>query len=400
MTSPDHAARTPGVPVPALFQYGFRPFFLLSGLAACGLIAAWLGVLITGEWPDGPVGASAWHAHEMLFGTIAAAIAGFLLTAVPSWTGTRALSGPPLVALTGLWLAGRLALFPWSGTPAPLAALLDIAFLPALGVGLAGPLFAAGKARNSAFLVLLGGLTLANLSMHLEWLGLTEEGTDRGLALGLGVVLMMVTVIGGRILPAFTRSGLGTEGGTVRSWPWVERAVLLSTAALVVAQLLLPDGTVVGSLALAAALAHGVRLAGWQGWRAWRSPILWVLHLGYVWVPTGLALTALHHLTGSPAASGIHALTAGAFATLILAVMSRAALGHTGRPVVAAPVTVAAYALLTVAAVARTASPLLPVDLVWPALQGAGVAWVAAFALFLLVYAPILLTPRADGRPG
>lgn len=400
MTTPDLAARTPRAPLPVLFQYGFRPFFLLSGVAACGLIAAWLGVLITGDWPDGPIGASAWHGHEMLFGTIVAAIAGFLLTAVPSWTGTKALSGLPLIALTGLWLAGRLAVFPWSGVPEPLAALLDVAFLPALGAALAGPLFAAGKARNSAFLVLLGLLTLANLLIHLEWLGLVEDGIGPGITLGLGVVLMMVTVIGGRILPAFTRNGLGAQGALVRSCPRLEKATLASTAALVVAELFLTDGLVVGGLALAAAVAHGVRLAGWQGWRAWRSPILWVLHLGYLWVPVGLALTALHHLAGIPAASGVHALTAGAFATLILAVMSRASLGHTGRALVASPATVAAYVLLTLAAVARTASPLLPVEWVWPALQGAGLAWVVAFALYLAAYAPVLLAPRVDCRPG
>ncbi len=385
---------------PILFHYGFRPFFLLSGLAACGLLAAWLGVLLTGEWPDGPMGASGWHAHEMLFGMIAAAIAGFLLTAVPSWTGTRAASGWPLIGLSGLWLAGRVALFPWTGAPPLLAALLDLAFFPALAVVLAGPLMRAGKARNSAFLLLLALLFTANLLIHLEWLEWVEDGVDLGLTLGLGVVLMMVTVIGGRILPAFTRNGLGRNGGDVASWPWVERATLGLTVALIPAGMFDADGGAFGGLALAAALAHALRLVGWRGWRAWRQPILWALHLGYLWIPVALLLKALHALAGIPAAAGVHALTIGAFATLILAVMTRAALGHTGRRVVAAPLTVMAYALLTLAAVARTASPLLPVDWVWPSLQGAGLAWLAAFALYLLAYAPILLAPRVDGQPG
>ncbi|MGF7176776.1 NnrS family protein [Azospirillum doebereinerae] len=399
-SSPDLAARPARCPTPVLFQYGFRPFFLLSGVTGCGLIAAWLGILITGAWPAGPVGAAAWHGHEMLFGTVVAAVAGFLLTAVPSWTGTKARSGAPLVALTALWLAGRVAVFPWSGVSEPVAALLDLAFLPALGVALAGPLFAAGKARNSAFLVLLGLLTLANLLIHLEWLGVLGNGIEPGLTLGLGVVLMMVTVIGGRILPAFTRNGLGPRGAAVRSWPWVEKAALLSTAALVLGELVLPAGLTLGALALAAALAHGVRLFGWRGWLAWRSPILWVLHLGYLWIPAALLLKALSAVTELPASSATHALTAGAFSTLILAVMSRASLGHTGRALVVTPVTVAAYLLLTVAALARVAAPLLPGEWMWPALQGAGLAWVVAFALYLVAYAPVLLAPRVDGRPG
>ncbi|MBP2228858.1 uncharacterized protein involved in response to NO [Azospirillum agricola] len=399
-SSPGFAAGPARDRTPVLFRYGFRPFFLLSGIAACGLIAAWVAVLITGAWPAGPAGAAAWHGHEMLFGTIVAAVAGFLLTAVPSWTGTKALSGAPLAGLTVLWLAGRFVVFPWSGVPQPLAALVDLAFLPALGVALARPLLAAGKLRNSAFLVLLALLTLANLLIHLEWLGVVADGIQPGVTLGLGIVLMMVTVIGGRILPAFTRNGLGAQGHRVRSWPWVERVVLASTLLLVLAEPFVPGGAALGLLMLAAALAHAVRLAGWQGWRAWRSPILWVLHLGYLWIPAGLTLKALHHLTDIPAAAGLHALTAGAFATLILAVMSRASLGHTGRPLVASSVTVAAYLLLTVAALARTASPLLPVEWLWPALQGAGLAWVAAFALYLVAYAPVLLRPRADGRPG
>lgn len=404
MSSPSLAGRDAGPAIPILFQYGFRCFFLFSGLAAMGLLAAWLGVLVTGEWPDGAVGAGAWHAHEMLFGMIAAAVAGFLLTAVPSWTGTRAVSGVPLMVLAALWLAGRIAVFPWVGPwvvmPGALAAVLDFAFLPALGVALARPLVAAGKWRNSAFLILLGLLTAGNLLIHLEWLDLLSGGVEAGFALGLGIVLMMVTVIGGRILPAFTRNGLGKAGMAVRSWPLVERATLLTTLALIPAAMVDAESVVTGLIALAAAAAHAVRLAGWQGWRAWRSPILWSLHVGYLWVPVALLLRGLHALAGLPAAAGTHAMTVGAFATLILAVMSRASLGHTGRPLVVSRATVAAYGLLTAAAALRTLSPLLPVEWVWPALQWSGYAWVAAFALFLAAYAPVLLSPRADGQPG
>ena len=156
MSSPSLAGRDDGPAIPILFQYGFRFFFLFSGVAAVGLLGAWLGVLVTGEWPEHAVGASAWHAHEMLFGTVVAAIAGFLLTAVPSWTGTKAVAGAPLMALAALWIAGRVAVFPWTGMPEPVAAVIDIAFLPGLGLALARPLVAAGKWRNSAFLILIG----------------------------------------------------------------------------------------------------------------------------------------------------------------------------------------------------------------------------------------------------
>ncbi|CAO3361680.1 NnrS family protein [Azospirillum melinis] len=405
MSSPSLAGRDDGPAIPILFQYGFRFFFLFSGVAAVGLLAAWLGVLVTGEWPDHAAGASAWHAHEMLFGMVVAAVAGFLLTAVPSWTGTRAVAGAPLMALAALWIAGRVAVFPWTGMPEPVAAVIDIAFLPGLGIALARPLVKAGKWRNSAFLILIGLLTAANMLIHLDWLEMLDGGADAGFALGLGIILMMVTVIGGRILPAFTLNGLGKVGPnkdvlSVRSWPMVERLTLVLTLALIPATMAAPESAITGLIALAAAVAHAVRLAGWQGWKAWRSPILWILHVGYLWVPVALTLRGLHALAGLPAASGTHAMTVGAFATLILAVMSRASLGHTGRPLTVSRATVAAYVLLTAAAVGRTASPLLPVDWVWAALQWSGYAWVAAFAMYLVAYAPVLLSPRADGRPG
>ncbi|WP_353859038.1 NnrS family protein [Azospirillum formosense] len=394
---PDHP------PVPLIFAYGFRPFFLLSGLAAPVLLAAWIAVLATGSWPDGAVPAASWHAHEMLFAFVVAAVAGFLLTAVPSWTGTKALSGRPLAGLTALWLAGRVALLPFVGVPLPIAAILDLAFLPALGVALAGPLVAAGKIRNTAFLVLLGLLTAANLLFHLDWLGVLPGSTVLGETLAIGVVLMMIAVIGGRIVPAFTRNALRLRGldGTVVSRPWVEKVTLVSTLLMIPADLALPGTAVAGLLALVAALAHALRLAGWQPARTLDQPILWVLHLGYAWVPAALALKAAHLLgAGVDSSAWVHALTAGAFATMIVAVMTRASLGHTGRMLVVTRPTVAGYILLTAAALLRVLAPELPGGLYWTALEGAGAAWIAAFACYLYVYGPILLAPRADGRPG
>lgn len=390
-------------PTPLIFAYGFRPFFLLAGIAGLALLTGWIAVLVTGVWPGGTMSAVSWHGHEMLFAFVSAAVAGFLLTAVPGWTGTRALSGWPLAGLVGLWLAGRLAVLPFTGTPPVLAALIDLAFFPALGAALAGPLIAAGKLRNSAFLGLLSLMTFANLLFHLEWLGAAANGAAYGQALALGVVLTMVAVIGGRIVPAFTRNALRARGvdAPVESLSWIEKATLASTLLMIPADLALPGSALAGLLALTAAVAHGLRLAHWQPLKTLGQPILWVLHLGYAWVPVALTLKAASLLGGPVSASAwVHALTAGAFSTMIVAVMTRASLGHTGRPLMVSRPTVAGYLLLTVASALRVLAPELPGEFYWPALQAAGAAWIAAFALYLLVYAPILLAPRADGRPG
>jgi uncharacterized protein involved in response to NO len=213
----------------------------------------------------------------------------------------------------------------------------------------------------------------------------------------------MVTVIGGRILPAFTQSALrrADPSFAIAARPWLDRTTILLTLMLIPADLALGSTYLAGALAAAAAVAHAVRLAGWGGPRTLSEPLLWILHLGYAWVPLALALKAAALLFAAPIGSGwLHALTAGAFSTMILAVMTRAALGHTGRELHAAAPTVLAYVLLAVAALARTVAGALPAELYLPALTLAGAAWCAAFALFLAVYIPILARPRPDGRPG
>jgi uncharacterized protein involved in response to NO len=200
--------RPDGIELPVLFSYGFRPFFLLAGLSALYILALWLNVLTSGTWPVDAVPAMSWHAHEMLFGFVGAAVAGFLLTAVPNWTGMPRLQGWPLVGLTALWLAGRIAVSPVIGAPSPVLALVDLAFFPALGTALALPLIRAGKWRNIVFLLLLALMFTANLLFHLEWLGGTEDTARQGIALAAGIVLLMVSVIGGRIVPNFTVNAL------------------------------------------------------------------------------------------------------------------------------------------------------------------------------------------------
>jgi uncharacterized protein involved in response to NO len=399
------AART-GIPtelgarLPVL-AYGFRTFFLLAAAAAVALVAVWLAVLLLGMgWPDG-LPAVAWHAHEMLFGFVGAAVAGFLLTAVPSWTGMAPVAGMRLALLALLWLMGRMASLP-PFAASPIAAAMDIAFLPAVGALLAIPLIAAGKARNTMFLALLLGLALANLLMRLEWMGWSDGSASYGRTLAVGIVLLMVTVIGGRIVPAFTRNALREGGGDfdIPARPMLDRAVVLGTVVMVALDLVAPDSLPATLVTPAVALLHAVRLLAWKPASTLSRPLLWVLHLGYAWIPVALALKTGASLGMAWGGGWLHALTIGGFATMILAVSSRAALGHTGRALVAPRPVVAAFTLVSAAALLRAGMDSLPAAAHAAALSASALAWIAAFLLWLWVYAPILARARADGAPG
>lgn len=387
----------------ALFAYGFRPFFLLAGVWAVLGMAIWLLTLLTGAWPSAGLEPVRWHMHEMLYGFVAAAVGGFLLTAVPNWTGQRGYAGRPLVALVAVWLFGRLVLLPGMPVSPVLAAYVDLAFFPAL-IGVVLPsLVRSGNKRNYPFLVLLGLLFTGNLLMHLEAIGITATTWDRGVLLGLDTVLLMVTLVGGRIVPSFTVNALKRRGlqPSIKPCPRLEPVALVGVVLILLVDLVLPGTAWAGWLALAIGAAHLVRLARWQGWRVADEPIVWVLHAAYLWLPLGLVLKGLWLGAGWEVGRyWLHALTIGAFAGMILAVTTRAALGHTGRDLVVAPSITGAYALLFAAALLRVLGPsLLPVSYT-AIVTAAGLAWLAAFAIFVAVYAPILLLPRADGRPG
>lgn len=386
----------------ALFSYGFRPFFLGAAVFAILLMSAWITWLGSqGLWNrpwDLPVAGSpfAWHAHEMIFGFAAAAVAGFLLTAVPNWTGALPLSGPPLVWLFSVWVAGRV-MMAVSGLLAPtLVAAVDVAFLPLLGGFAAFQLFEKPAARNFVFLVALAALTAANIAYHLAVNGIiTADGSMR---FALMVLVLMVSIIGGRIIPAFTHNWLHLNVGAVpmpRRVAWLDAASIVSIALLALCQAGPVPAGVEGSIALAAALLNGARLFLWRGWMTWRAPIVFVLHAAYAWLVIGLLLLALAGFTDHlPSVPATHALGVGAVGTMIMAVMTRASLGHTGRPLVAPAPIVWSYALVTLATVLRIAGPPLLPDLWIECLLAAALAWIAAFALFVIVYTPILTTPR------
>lgn len=385
----------------ALFNYGFRPFFLLAGLYAVIAMLIWLTALLTGAWPEGVPPPQLWHAHEMLFGFVATALAGFLLTAVPSWTGQRGFSGLPLIMLVTVWIAGRLVL-PFYAHVSPLfIAIVDLAFIPVLGLTLT-PSLVRGKSRNLVFLLFLGVLFTANLIFHIALARSNITLASYGLLLAVNTILLIITIIGGRIVPAFTLSAMRRTDDTfvIMPFPALDHAAIASILLVLVADLLWPYSTIAGVFALIAALLHTVRFLRWKSLQILDKPIVWSLHMGYLWLIIGLALKGLFLFTGTKYGTAwLHALTAGAFAGMIIAVMTRAALGHTGRPLIVPPLIVISYVLITLAAIMRVLGPSMPKIYLYN-IALSGLLWTAAFILFLIVYIPILIGPRADGKPG
>lgn len=383
-----------------LFANGFRASFLLAGIAAVLLVPLWALSFVTGtslgsSWPP-----TLWHAHEMLFGFIASAMAGFLLTAVPSWTGEKGIAGRPLVILASIWLAARVLIASSSLWPAVLIAAVDLAFLPVLGVLIARSLLRS-RNRNTPLPGVLGLFWLTNLVFQIGLIRNNLPLALHALHVGINIVLVLVTVIGGRIVPSFTSSALRPLGleDAVHSTPALTGLAISGMIAVTLSDVFWPESRVAGVIAAAAASLQAARLLQWAPWRTLRQPIVWVLHLSYAWLPVGLALKAVALLSGAAfSAFWLHALTIGALATMILAVMTRASLGHTGRALIVDPRITLAYLLLTVAALMRvfglSAFRLnYSVVIIWSALF-----WTIAFALFVAVYAPILCGPRADGK--
>jgi uncharacterized protein involved in response to NO len=379
----------------ALFALGFRPFFLAAGLYAVLLMALWLLVL-QDRLDLGVLSPLVWHGHEMLFGFTVAVIAGFLLTAAQNWTGIRTPSGPPLAMLFLLWLAGRLG-FLVPGLPAGLVALVDLAFLPVLALVLAWPIVKAKQLHNTPFPIMLLALTAANALVHLEALGQAETAS-LGLHLATYVVVAMMVVMGGRVIPSFTDNKLRTRA---RRWKFIEVLAPIATVGALIAALVAPYSLVTALLAAVAAAVHAIRLAGWYTGRFWSVPLLWILHMGYAWIVLGFALLALSAAgVAAASVSALHAFTAGGIGVLTLGMMARVSLGHTGRLLEPPPVMRPAFVAINLAALLRVALPLLFPGAYAQSMAASGLAWVAAFGLFIVVYAPMLLRPRVDGKPG
>lgn len=414
MTKP-HAANSPDAPpahapptIQDFFSFGFRPFFLAASIwaaAAMTLWLTWIAIHAAGgalTWITIAEAPHVWHAHEMIYGFAIAAVAGFLLTAVPNWTGATPMSGHPLAALFAVWVVGRIAMTASGLLPIALVAIADLAFIPALGAVAARQLLVKPQRKNMVFLALLTLLAACNIAYHLAGAGVIGIDPLAAMRPALMTLVLMVVVIGGRIVPAFTHNWLHLNAP---AGPMPRRNAKLDAASvgsvvLVLLVMLLPVGDVwLAAAALIAGLANGARLAGWRGLATRGAPIVMVLHVGYGWVVIGLLALAVASATDALSqAAALHALGAGGIATMILAVMSRASLGHTGRPLVAPRPVASAYWLVSAAAALRAFGPALMPQSYNTIMLTAGALWILAFVAFAIVYAPILTTPRTRQR--
>jgi uncharacterized protein involved in response to NO len=381
--------------LPAVLDYAFRPMFLAAGSWALVALALWLAMFFGYVQLPTRFDPLAWHVHEMLFGFVMAAVAGFLLTAIPNWTGRLPVRGYPLAALGGLWLLGRLACLISADLPAWLAVLADLAFPAALLAVAAREIITGRNWRNVPVTAPLVLFIIADLLMHFESLGFAVPA-GLGWRLAVGAPIVLISVIGGRIIPSFTRNWLFKRKSPRLPLPhdMLDTTAIGVLAAALILWAFVPDHPITGALLIAAALLNAVRLGRWAGIASWPEPLLFILHIGYGWVALGTALLGLSIFNiGVPAASAIHALTAGATAVMILAVMPRVTLGHTGRDLIANRATVAVFVLINAAAIVRVCASW-HTEFMTVLLLVAGACWIAAFGLFELTYGPMLLTRR------
>ena len=386
-----------------LLRQAFRPMFLLG--ASFSAIAMLLWILALAGTITLPVYGNVlvWHSHEMIFGFVAAIVVGFLLTAVQNWTGLRATHGRTLGILTTVWVLGRLAFLFGANLPVWLVAGIDLLFLPLAAILLAIPLIQVKQQRNLFFVPVLFLLTFCNALMHY---GLIENRFDLqqlGSQNAVWLVTLLMTIVGGRVLPMFTANGTMTQ--KAEPIVWLDRIALGSLWLIFVLNITLFSAqlpnTVMAFIYGTSAVALAIRCLRWRIWITWRVPLLWSLHIAYLFIPVGLALFALRELGVNVSNSvAIHALTAGAMGNMILAMIARVSLGHSGRPLQPKAIMSVAFLLVVTAALSRVVMVwLLPeFSLPWYALSAA--TWILAYAIYVVVYLPILTTPRPDGRPG
>ncbi len=375
---------------PALFSFGFRPFYLLGALWSALVVPLWLWSYLAG----GPgMLTRDWHVHEMLFGFLAAIVAGFLTTAVPNWTGRMPIIGAPLAQLVGLWLAGRVAMLFQANLGAAAVGVIDSLFLLVFASVLWREVLAGRNWRNLPVCGLVSALALGNIAFHLQGVSWASGLGER---LALGVATLLIALIGGRITPSFTRNWLKARGMAAQPavFGLIDRAALALTGLAALAWVAFPDALFTGVLLALSGLAHLVRLARWRGWAARREPLVWIFHLGYGWL--GLALLLLGASVLDPAIPrtvGVHALTAGAIGVMTLAVMTRSSRGHTGRPLHADAATAAIYLAINASALARIVAPFTGAGQQSLLMLSAGL-WVLAFAGYVAAYSPMLIGPR------
>jgi uncharacterized protein involved in response to NO len=377
------------------FDNGFRPFFLLAALWAILSILIWIRFVDVGEGVRAFFGPRDWHLHAMLSGYVSAVIAGFLLTAVPNWTGTPPLKGRLLILLTSLWLAGRIAVLYPSGLAPVLVAIVDLSFLAFFIGFVSRALLKSGNSRN---FVVVGLLSLLWLGLALMHMGRTGDGglSSLGGRLGLTAVLLLITLIGGRVIPAFTGNWLrGQNEMTLPAdFGLIDKMSIASSLLALLSWSFQLPATVSALLFVLASGLGIARLARWQGWKTCAEPLVLVMHVAYLWLPIGYLMMGGAMIDLWPQSIGLHGLTVGAIGTMTLAIMCRATLGHSGRALAAGPMTVVLFGLITLSAILRVFGPLIT-QADWP-ISSAGLAWVAAFAIFLAAYGPMFFKAKAQ----
>lgn len=384
--------------IPPVFRLGFRPFFLLSACLAVVAIVVWVGVLLGGWALPAPLGGwLAWHRHEMVFGFAGGVVAGFLLTAVQTWTEQPSVSGKPLAALVVLWLLARTAW--WWPQALPLLELNVLFWLMVASV-MTRLLWAVRQNRNypiAVVLLILAAMDAFALSGVLQN---NDAWQRQGSLAAVWLVVAMITLIAGRVMPFFTARGLG-KPGQVAAWPWLDWPLLVGAVLMAVVTAtgsMTPGQYLVGGVLLLLAAGHAVRVVRWFDPGVLRVPLLWSLFLAYAWLIVGCLSVALWVLnTGVPESQAWHALTVGAVGGLILAMMARVSLGHTGRPLTLPSGFFMAFVLLNVSAVLRVFGPSVAYSV---AIWASAIFWCLAFVQFVAVYGPMLCKTRVDGRPG
>ena len=397
MTQTDAPSARRSYAGPVILSIGFRPFFLVAGLWSAGSMMIWLAIVAGILDLPGDLDPVSWHAHEMLFGYVVAVIAGFALTAVPNWTGRLPVRGMPLAQLLLLWLLGRLAVACSWFLPIAVVAVTDIAFLFALTALFVREIYAGRNWRNLPIAAVFGLLTIAN---GVSYLPAFYAGVDSVFAyrLALATIMILITLIGGRIVPSFTRNWLVKNGSDLRpaAFNRVDQMAILAVVIAVLSWAALPEHGFTGFLLLISSAIGAIRLSRWCSLGTLSEALVWSLHLGYAWLVFGLGLLGLSVLLASlPASAAVHALTAGAIGIMTLAVMTRATLGHTGRELAATPATIVIYVAATLSAFARVASGLGLMDGI-PLLELSGTLWIFTFLLFAAVYGPMLLGKRSS----
>jgi len=389
-----------------LFESGFRIFFIAAAFYAVSIMSLWSAQMsgmtdILDRIVSMPL--SIWHAHELIFGVIIAVVAGFLTTAVPVWTGTPRIRGAQLIFLFLLWFAGRVAILSSAKFPAEFVALIDLLFIPALAFIIAKPIITQKLWRNLGFIPLLFLIMIGNVLIHIEELGWGEDTAGVGIRLSIGLLILMTVVIGGRVIPFFTQNWLDRHDKKVTTTTpeWIDRVTIISCLITVVASTFPMDGLLLTALNVLTGVLILIRLSYWQGQHTISDPIMWILHVGYALMGLGFLAEALSLSTDLlPEVLAQHVFTIGGLSIMILGMMSRIALGHTGRPLIIHPLITVAYLAMILSLLSRILTPLFLPDFYEAGLALAGISWVAAWVLYLIIYTPILLSPRPDGKAG